>query len=131
MAKAVHSMIRVLDAERSIAFYHAAFGLEIAGRYPFDSFELIYLSNPESAFEIELTVNSDRTEPYQLGDGYGHAAFVVDDIEAEHARFSAAGLDPGPLRTMERDGAPFARFFFAQDPDGYKIEVLGRMGRFR
>ncbi len=130
MAKVIHSMIRVLEAERSLRFYETAFGLRIVGRYPFESFELIYLANPESPFEIELTVNKGRTEPYNLGDGYGHAAFAVDDIEAEHRRLTAEGLSPGPVREMPWDGKPFGKFFFITDPDGYKIEVLQRFGRF-
>ena len=130
MAKAIHSMIRVLEEERSVAFYDAAFGLKVADRYPFEGFTLIYLSNPETGFELELTVNGDRAEPYDLGDGYGHLAVSVDDIAAEHARFEAAGLNPGALKQFDRDGKPFARFFFVTDPDGYKIEVLQRGGRF-
>ena len=82
MAKAIHSMIRVLEEARSVAFYGAAFGLTVAARLDFDSFTLIYLSNSESGFELELTVNKGRTEPYALGDGYGHLAFSVDDVDA-------------------------------------------------
>jgi lactoylglutathione lyase len=123
-------MIRVLDADRSLRFYATAFGLKPAGRYPFETFELIYLGNDESTFEVELTVNKDRTEAYQLGDGYSHAAFAVADVEAEHARFAREGLNPGPLRDMQWSGKPFARFFFVSDPDGYKIEVLQHSGRF-
>ncbi|GBD47712.1 VOC family protein [Methylopila sp. Yamaguchi] len=130
MAKAIHSMIRVLDEQRSVAFYDAAFGLKVADRYPFDGFTLIYLSNPETGFELELTVNADRGTPYDLGDGYGHLAVSVDDLAAEHARFEEAGLNPGALKQMDREGKPFARFFFVTDPDGYKIEVLERGGRF-
>lgn len=130
MAKTIHSMIRVRDEARSLAFYAEAFGLAVADRYPFDGFTLIYLSNPESAFELELTVNDGRDTAYDLGDGYGHLAVSVEDVAAEHARFEAAGLNPGALKTMERDGQPFARFFFVTDPDGYKIEVLQRGGRF-
>lgn len=130
MAKMIHSMIRVLEEERSVAFYRTAFGLQVADRYPFDGFTLIYLSNPETGFELELTVNGDRSEAYDLGNGYGHLALSVDDLEAEHKRFVDAGLKPGDLKTMERDGKPFARFFFIADPDGYKIEVLQRGGRF-
>ena len=72
MAKPIHSMIRVLDEGRAVTFYRAAMGLEIVDRYPFDSFTLIYMRDPASTFEVELTVNHDRTEPYNLGDGYGH-----------------------------------------------------------
>lgn len=131
MAKAVHMMVRVLDEARSIDFYSKAFGLSIAERADFPDFTLIYLRNAENDFEVELTVNKGRAEPYNLGDGYGHVAFVVGDLEAEHARLVAAGLKPRDIKQMMHDGAPFGRFFFIDDPDGYKIEVLQRGGRFR
>jgi len=130
MAKTVHSMIRVLDEARSVAFYDQAFGLKVADRLDFPDFTLVYLSNPESHFELELTINKGRTEPYNLGDGYGHIAVVVDDLDSEHQRFEAAGLKPRKLVTFEIDGKLFARFFFVADPDGYSIEVLQRHGRF-
>jgi lactoylglutathione lyase len=98
---------------------------------PFEGFTLVYLSNGESDFELELTVNHDRAEPYVLGDGYGHLAFSVDDLEAEHARLEAIGLNPMPLKELKLEGRPGARFFFVQDPDGYKIEVLQRGGRYK
>lgn len=131
MAKAIHSMIRVLDEARSTEFYREALGLEPAERLDFESFTLVYLRNPEADFEIELTINKGRTEPYDLGDGYGHIAVVVDDLDAEHARFEAAGLGPRKIVEFNRDGALLARFFFVADPDGYQIEVLQRHGRYR
>ena len=131
MAKAIHSMIRVLDEQRSLAFYEKAFGLTIAERLAFEGFTLIYLSNPESEFELELTVNHDRKEPYGLGDGYGHLAFSVEDLEGEHARFESLGLSPTSLKELKLEGRSPARFFFVQDPDGYKIEVLQRGGRYK
>ena len=131
MAKAIHSMIRVLDEARSIDFYGKAFGLTIADRFPFDGFALVYLRSPDADFEVELTINHDRTEPYALGDGYGHIAFAVDDLEAEHARFDAAGLNPNPVKEFFREGSLLAKFFFVTDPDGYKIEVLQRHGRYK
>jgi lactoylglutathione lyase len=130
IGKPVHSMIRVLDEARATEFYRSAFGLEPADRIAFDDFTLVYLRNATSPFELELTVNRGRAEPYALGDGYGHLAVVVDDLEREHARMTAAQLGPGPLRELKRDGAPLARFFFIKDPDGYSIEVIERGGRF-
>ena len=124
-------MIRVLDEARSLAFYDRAFGLKVADRREFNDFTLVYLANGESPFELELTINKGRTEPYDLGAGYGHFAVVVDDLEAEHARLEAAGLNPKKLFAMNHDGAPFARGFFIEDPDGYKVEVLQRGGRFQ
>ncbi|EEZ32090.1 glyoxalase family protein [Brucella sp. NF 2653] len=130
MAKAIHTMIRVLDADKSVAFYNQAFGLNIAERIDFETFTLIYLRNEEADFEVELTVNKGRTEPYNLGDGYGHLAVAVDDVDAEHARFRELGFKVGNLVDFRNNGALLARFFFVEDPDGYKIEVLQRAGRY-
>lgn len=131
MAKAIHMMIRVIDLERSIAFYRTSLGLDVADRFDFDSFTLVYLRNPEADFEVELTLNKGRTEPYGLGDGYGHVAFCVDDLDAEHRRLQEAGIEVQPIKEFHRDGGLMARFFFIQDPDGYKIEMLQRHGRYR
>lgn len=130
MAKPVHSMIRVLDEARSVDFYRAAFGLTVADRYAFDGFALVYLRGPDSTFEVELTVNFDRTEPYVLGDGYGHLAVTVESVDATRERLEAAGLAPGPVRDFRHEGTTLARFFFISDPDGYRIEVIERGGRF-
>ncbi|SFK36212.1 lactoylglutathione lyase [Mesorhizobium albiziae] len=131
MAKAIHSMIRVLDEDRSVSFYKTAFGLDIADRLDFDTFTLVYLRNPDADFEVELTINKGRAEPYALGDGYGHVAFAVDDLDAEHKRFEASGLSPRKIVEFNKDGGLLARFFFVADPDGYQIEVLQRHGRYR
>uniref|UniRef100_A0A8J4H9S7 Lactoylglutathione lyase n=1 Tax=Acidicaldus sp. TaxID=1872105 RepID=A0A8J4H9S7_9PROT len=131
MAKAIHTMIRVRDEARAVAFYRAAFGLDVAERLVFPGFTLVYLRNGEADFELELTINADRNEPYQLGDGYGHLAFVVDDLDAEHQRFTAAGFAPTAVKELQQDGARRARFCFLTDPDGYRIEVLEKFGRYR
>ena len=130
MSKAIHSMIRVLEEARSLAFYDTAFGLQPVERLAFDSFTLVYLRNAESDFEVELTINQGRTEPYNLGDGYGHLAVSVPDVAAEHARMTAAGLAPRKLVDFAPGGTVIARFFFIADPDGYQIEVLQRAGRY-
>jgi lactoylglutathione lyase len=131
MAKAIHMMVRVLDLDRSIAFYRKAFELDVADRFDFDGFTLVYLRNPENDFEVELTWNQGQSEPYEHGSGYGHIAFAVDDLDAEHARFKDQGLEPLDIKEFFRDGALMARFFFVQDPDGYKIEVLQRNGSYQ
>lgn len=131
MAKLLHTMIRVLDEQKSVDFYRTALGLEIADRFPFDGFTLVYLRNAENDVEVELTINHDRTEAYTHGTGYGHVAVAVEDLDAEHARLTAAGIEPAPIKEFFREGALMARFFFITDPDGYKIEVLQRHGRYR
>ena len=131
MPKAIHTMIRVLDLDRSIDFYGKAFGLGVADNFDFDGFALVYLRNDEADFEIELTLNKDRTEPYTHGDGYGHVAVCVDDCASEHARLKDLGLEPKDVKEFNRDGALMARFFFIEDPDGYQIEILERHGRYQ
>jgi lactoylglutathione lyase len=131
MAKPIHMMVRVKEEARSVDFYRKAFGLEISERVDFPDFTLIYMKGVQSPFEVELTVNKGRAEPYSLGDGYGHMAFVVDDLAAEHARMKSDGLAPKDIKQMAHDGKPFGTFFFIEDPDGYKIEVLQRGGRFQ
>lgn len=125
----IHSMIRVADAARSLEFYGRALGLSVRDRYDFDDFSLLYLRDAEGEFELELTVNAGR-DGYTIGDGYGHLAVSVADVEAEHARHTQAGLSPTPLKTLQHQGRDLARFFFLTDPDGYKIEVLQRGGRY-
>ncbi|KRA95045.1 lactoylglutathione lyase [Devosia sp. Root685] len=131
MAKLAHSMIRVIDEDRSVDFYRRAFGLEIVNRIEFADFTLVYLAQELDGFELELTINHGRTEPYNLGDGYGHLAVVVDNLQAEYDRFNTEGFTVGKLVDFKNGNVPVARFFFATDPDGYKIEVIQRGGRFQ
>lgn len=130
MAKLVHSMVRVMDEARSVAFYTSAFGLKVADRLDFPDFTLIYLSNAEQTFELELTVNKGRTEPYTLGNAYGHLAISVENVDTERARIEALGYTPKNTVNMAYEGKPLAKFFFIDDPDGYKIEVVQRGGRW-
>ena len=123
-------MIRVLDEERSVKFYKQAFDLDVADRFPFDDFTLVYLRNSENDFEVELTINHDRKEAYSHGDGYGHIAVCVDDVDAEFARVDSHGMEPTPVKEFHVEGELMAKFFFLQDPDGYKIEVLQKHGRY-
>ena len=131
MAKIIHTMLRVIDMDRAIDFYGQAFGLQVADRFDFDDFELVYLRNDESHFEVELTVNKGQSTAYVHGDAYGHLAVAVDDLDAEHERFKSLGLNPKDLVEFKHDGAVMARFFFVEDPDGYKIEVLQKNGRYQ
>jgi len=130
MAKMIHSMIRVRDEARAVAFYESVFGLAVAERLEFDDFTLIYLANEQQEFELELTVNHGH-DSYDLGNGYGHLAVSVADVAAAHARMHAAGVPCTPVRELALHGKPVGTFFFVTDPDGYKIEVLQRAGRFK
>ena len=130
MAKPIHMMVRV--ARRGALRRFLQQGLRAEGRRPrrLPRLHAHLHARPQNDFEVELTVNKDRAEPYKLGDGYGHLAFVTDDLESERARMTAAGLAPKDIKQMTHDGKPFGKFFFIEDPDGYKIEVLQKGGRF-
>ncbi len=131
MAKVIHAMIRVLDAEKSMAFYRDVLGLAESHRLDFPDFALIYLRNAENDFEIELTLNKGRTEAYTHGTGYGHVGVVVDDVARRHRELTATGHAPAPVKEFKDGDKLLARFFFIQDPDGYKIEVLERYGHYQ
>ncbi|MDM5147235.1 VOC family protein [Candidatus Persebacteraceae bacterium Df01] len=128
--KIIHSMVRVRDLPRSLAFYEAALQLSVAARFDFEGFTLAYLRNEETSFELELTHNHNQDCDYELGNGYGHLALSVANLDAEHQRLQTGGFEPTPIKDFFRDDALMARFFFLQDPDDYKIEILQRHGRY-
>lgn len=129
MAKLIHSMIRVTDLERATAFYHGGFGLTESHRMDFPTFTLVYLRDPESGHELELTLNKGQSEAYTHGSGFGHLAFCVEDLAGHHERLKALGYPVGDIKVLSAPSGS-ARFFFTTDPDGYKIEVLERGGHY-
>lgn len=131
MSKLIHVMIRVLDLDRSIGFYKDVLELQEAHRLDFSDFALVYLRNSKNDFEIELTLNKGTEEAYTHGNGYGHVAVVVDDVQSERARITALGYEPAEIKEFKPSDKLLARFFFIQDPDGYKIEVLERHGHYQ
>lgn len=131
MAKLIHTMIRVRDLDASLKFYREVFDLTPSHRLDFPDFSLVYLRNDEADAEIELTWNKGREESYTHGDGYGHVAFVVDDVAARHTELIQTGYEPLPVKEFKRGDELLARFFFILDPDGYKIEVLEKHGHYR
>jgi len=122
-------MIRVQDIEQSKEFYCDLLGLRETHRMDFPAFSLVYLCEPESGFEVELTLNRNQADPYTHGTGYGHLAFCSDDFETLHHAFAERGFRPGDIKMLTAANAT-ARFFFITDPDGYKIEVLEKGGHY-
>ena len=131
MAKVIHCMIRVLDLERSLKFYADVLNLHESHRLDFPDFALVYLRNAQNDFEVELTLNKGRSEPYTHGDGYGHIGVVIPDVAASQAALLAMGYAPAAVKEFKRGDELLARFFFIQDPDGYKIEMLERHGHYQ
>ncbi len=121
----LHTMIRVGDLERSIAFYTEVLGMRLLRRkdYPGGKFTLAFLGygDEEDSTVIELTHNWD-TDSYDLGQGFGHIAISTDDAAATCEQIRAAGgnvvRDAGPMKHGTTVIA------FVEDPDGYKIELI-------
>ncbi len=121
----LHTMIRVGDLDRSIAFYTEVLGMQLLRRrdYPGGKFTLAFVGyGPESdEAVIELTHNWD-TDAYDLGNGFGHIAIEVDDAyaacEAIKKRGGVVTREAGP---MKHGSTVIA---FVQDPDGYSIELI-------
>ena len=121
----LHTMLRVGDLQRSIAFYTQVLGMQLLRQkeYPRGRFTLAFLGyGPESEQTVlELTHNWD-TSSYQHGDGYGHIALGVDDIHTTCAGITDQGgrvvREPGP---MKHGSTVIA---FVEDPDGYKVELI-------
>ena len=121
--KFLHTMIRVKDLDKSFKFYTEELNFVESRRkeFPEKKFDLVYLILPDSPdFELELTYNYDH-EAYDLGDGYGHIAVGVDDLEATHQAHKEAGYTVTDLSGLP--GKP-KMYYFITDPDGYKIEVI-------
>ena len=121
--KFLHSCIRVMDLEKSLKFYKEALGFVETRRkdYPEDEFTLVFLSDSNRNFELELTYNYDREVPYEVGDGYSHIAVSVDNLEESRNRHLEMGYEVTEL--MGLPGSP-PRFYFVTDPDGYDIEII-------
>jgi len=122
----LHTMIRVFDLEKSIAFYTGQLGMKLLRRkdYPSGEFTLAFVGygDEESNAVIELTHNWGQKEPYQLGTAFGHLAVGVPDIYGTCERLAKAGVKiPRPPGPMKHGGSVIA---FIEDPDGYKIELI-------
>ena len=120
-----HTMIRVLDEERALDFYgRLGFAETKRARVGGDTATVIFLEPPGGGASLELTLNDGRTEPYAPGDGYGHIALVVDDLDAELERLAAAGIAPEKPPYQSRPGG--SKICFIRDPDDYRIELIER-----
>ena len=121
----LHTMLRVGDLERSLAFYTEVLGMRLLRRkdYPSGRFTLAFVGYGDESDHtvLELTHNWD-TNSYEIGSGYGHIALGVDDIhgvcEAIRVKGGKVVREPGP---MKHGNTVIA---FVEDPDGYKVELI-------
>jgi lactoylglutathione lyase len=119
----LHTCVRVKDLDASIKFYQDALNFKEVRRmdFPEHKFTLVYMAlEDDPNYELELTYNYGH-EGYDLGNGYGHIAVGVEDLDAMHQAHEEAGYTVTNL-----SGLPGKEkmFYFITDPDGYKIEVI-------
>jgi lactoylglutathione lyase len=123
----LHTMIRVADLDKSLAFFCGSLGLKEIRRSVNEKgrFTLVYLAAPEDeararsdsdAPMVELTYNWDP-ENYTGGRNFGHLAYAVDDIYAICSRLMEGGVT---INRPPRDGW----MAFVRSPDGISIELL-------
>ena len=118
----VHTCVRVRDIDASLRFYERL-GFERRGRLNFETAYNLYLGLPGGGDILELTVNHDRTEPYDLGEGYNHMAIVVDDLDGLLEQLKSDGIEP-EKPPYAPGGREEYRICFVADPDGYRIELI-------
>ena len=124
----LHTMLRVLDLEKSIDFYTRHLGMKVLRRkdFPEGKFTLAFLGygDEDSSTVLELTHNWGQKEPYQIGSAYGHIAVGVPNVYAACEQMAKEGVKiPRPAGPMKGGSHPIA---FIEDPDGYRIELIER-----
>ncbi|KMV30383.1 lactoylglutathione lyase [Photobacterium swingsii] len=121
--KFLHTMIRVVDLEKSIAFYTKVLGMKELDRSdnPEYRYTLVFVGYEENGTTIELTHNWD-TDQYEMGNAFGHLALGVDDIYLACDKIKSLGgkvtREPGPVK------GGTTHIAFITDPDGYQIELI-------
>jgi lactoylglutathione lyase len=122
----IHTCYRILDIDRSVAFYEAL-GFEEKRRLPIrDEAVNVFMGLPDDGDEprLELTYNVGRSEPYEIGTGYGHIAITTPDLDGALERLAKQGIEPERPPYTVREGGN--RLTFLRDPDGYRIELIER-----
>ena len=125
MSNFLHTMIRVKDLDRSVAFYTGPLGMtELRRReVPEGKYTLVFVGYGDGP-EVELTYNWDQAQPYEIGSGFGHLAVGMPDVYGACERMRGQGVkitrEPGPVKFGTTVIA------FVEDPDGYKVELIQR-----
>lgn len=121
--KLLHTCLRVMNLEESLKFYDEALGLKETRRkdFPKHEFTLVFLSDEEKNYEIELTYNYNPEKPYVIGNGFSHLAFGVDDLEGSRDKHIEQGYIVSDL--MGLPGNP-PGYYFVTDKQGYEYEII-------
>lgn len=126
MTSFAHTCYRINEIDRSVKFYETLGFVELR-RMPIREEAInVFMGLPDDDLEprLELTFNFGRTEPYEIGTGYGHIAVTTADLDALLERLAGEGIEPERPPYSVREGG--SRLCFVRDPDGYRIEIIER-----
>ncbi len=121
--KFLHTMVRVRDIEKSLAFYTDVLNMKLDHKKRLEDCWLYFLTDEENTCQIELTYNDETPESgYELGSGFGHFAFSVDSLDEFTEKINKLGYSYlYPPFDLNGKGSKIA---FINDPDGYEIELI-------
>ena len=126
MTSFAHTCYRINQIERSVKFYETLGFVELR-RMPIREEAInVFMGLPDDELEprLELTFNFGRSEPYEVGTGYGHIAITTADLDAMLATLASQGIEPERTPYRVKEGG--SRLCFVRDPDGYRIEIIER-----
>lgn len=125
MSELIHTCYRITDVAASVAFYEKL-GFERRRDMTLpDGATNTFMGLPGAGNQLELTYNPG-VDSYEIGTGYGHIALAVEDLDGVLAGLAGAGIEPErPPYTVSEGGS---RLCFVRDPDGYRVELIGRRG---
>lgn len=124
--KFLHTMVRVRDIEKSLAFYTDVLNMKLDHKKRLEDCWLYFLTDEENTCQIELTYNDETPESgYELGSGFGHFAFSVDSLDEFTEKINKLGYSYlYPPFDLNGKGSKIA---FINDPDGYEIELIEKV----
>ena len=124
--KFLHTMVRVKDIEKSLAFYTDVLNMKLDHKKRLEDCWLYFLTDEENTCQIELTYNDETPEGgYELGSGFGHFAFSVDSLDEFTDKINKLGYSYlYPPFDLNGKGSKIA---FINDPDGYEIELIEKV----
>ncbi len=128
--KFLHSMIRVKDIDKSLAFYGELLGLNLISKSSLSDCDLYFLGEDKDTCQIELTYNYETPEDgYENGNAFGHFAFATDNMEEFSNKLISMGYEflyePFELELKDEKGtSSFKKIAFVNDPDGNEIEII-------
>ncbi|MDR0906943.1 MAG: VOC family protein [Oscillospiraceae bacterium] len=115
--KLAHVNLNVTDLNASIKFYEDALGLKLAFRFPGPDFEIAFLGDDATGFQVELTYLKSHPQKYDLSDNEIHLAVTTPDIAASLEKHKAMGI-------VSMVNEAMGGLYFIEDPDGYWTEIV-------